>query len=318
MNIGLIISTLNTVLSVAVIVVIGFVGVKAGILGERTLKELSAYLIYIAVPCTVISKLYSAGDVMQAFYGVGISAIVQIVAVGIGCALTRVFDVPEGRRGINAASFAISNSGFIGLPIVTMLFGDAAKNVAIYYIVANNIVFWTIGAYLIKEDAKAMGTLRVPPKQSIKERIKSVNPPIATFFVMLFVVALKLPLPEFFISAVEIIDETTAPAAIIFCGTVLGGIGLKNMKWKKGFSLIMLGRYVVTPLLMVGFFMLIPADDLLQKVFIVQSAMPVVTLVEVGAKKYGGDVEYASLSFIYSLFILAVTLPITYYLLMSF
>lgn len=318
MNIGLIISTLNTVLSVAVIVVIGFVGVKAGVLGERTLKELSTFLIYIAVPCTIISKLYSAGDVKQAFFGVAISAIAQLIAVAIGYGLTLLFKVPKGRQGIAAASFGISNSGFIGLPIVTMLFGDAAKFVAIYYIIANNIVFWTVGAYLVKRDAMAMGTLKIPPKQSFKERIKRINPPIATFVVMLIVVALKLPLPEFFISAVEIIDETTAPAAIIFCGTVLGGIGFKNMKWKKGFSLIMLGRYVITPLVMLGVFMLVPADNLFMKVFIVQSAMPVVTLVEVGAKKYGADVEYASLSFIYSLFILAITLPITYYLLMSF
>ena len=311
MNIGLILSTIETVLTVAVLVSVGFVGVKTKVLGDSTLKELSSYLIYVAVPCTIIAKLYVLGSIKEALYGVLITSVSQIICIAIGYGLGLLAKIPEEKIGVYASSFGICNSGFIGLPIVTMLFGSEARNIAIYFLIANNVVFWTAGAFLIKRDAKKLGTLK---KSSGN---KNINPPILIFCVMLAIKAVGLPLPDFFISAVEVIDETTSPAALFFCGTVLGGIGFRNIKWKKGFSLIMFGRYVVSPLVTAGLFLLFPGGDLLEKVIIIQSAMPVVTLVEVGAKKYGGDVEYASLSFIYSLFFLMITLPVIYYILMT-
>lgn len=317
MEITLVLSTLQTVISVALIVLIGFVGTKAGVLGKGTLKELSVYLIYIAVPCTIISRLQALNGIGEAIYGVAITSAAQIICVVLGYCAAVLLRLPKDIRGVNAASFGICNSGFIGLPIVAMLFGEGAKNVAIYFIISNNLVFWTLGAYLIKKDAEYTGTLKSEPKPDIRQRIKGINPPIAVFVVMLVITGMKIPLPKFFMSAVEIVDETTAPAALIFCGTVLGGIGFKQIKWQKGFSLIMLGRYLVSPLVMVALFILFPGGELLGKVLVIQSAMPVVTLVEVGANKYGGNVEYASLSFIYSLFIFAFTLPVTYYLLMA-
>lgn len=317
MNITLITNTLHTVASVALIVLVGFIGVKAGILTKFTLKELSAYLLYVAVPCTIIAKLYVLESVNEAVIGVALSCVAQVIAVLIGYGLATLFKVPKEVIGVNAASFGICNSGFIGLPIVTMLFGGEARNIAIYFIVSNNVVFWTLGAYLIKKDGIARGKFDTVEMQLLSKRIKQVNPPIVIFFIMLIIVGLNIPLPRFFLSAVEILDETTAPAALVFCGTVLGRIGFKNIKWKKGFSLIMIGRYLVSPAIMAGIFLLFPQGDLFQKVLIIQAAMPVVTLVELGASKYGGDVEYASLSFIYSLIILAVTLPITYYILMA-
>lgn len=317
MNTVLVFTTLETVLSVALIVVIGFAGVKAGILGEGTLKELSTYLVYICIPCTIIAKLYVMDSITQAVYGVAITTAAQIISIFIGYFLGCIFNVSKEHKGVNGASFGICNSGFIGLPIVIMLFGEAAKNIGIYFVISNNIVFWTLGAYMIKRDARVMGTLKQADNTSFIDRLKKLSPPIVTFVIMLFIKAVKLPLPGFFMSAVEIVDETTAPAALIFCGTVLGTIGFKRIRWRKGFSLIMLGRYIISPLIMAGLLFLFPTDSLFEKVLIVQAAMPVVTLVEVGAKKYGGDVEYASLAFIYSLFILAITLPITYYVLMS-
>lgn len=317
MNIQLITSTVSTVVSVALLILVGFIGVKVGILKKHTMEELSAYMVYIAVPCTIIAKLYALESVSQALIGVGLSAATQIISVLVGYALLTLTRAPEDVKGVGAACFGICNSGFIGLPIVTMLFGEAAKNIAIYYIISNNIVFWTLGAYFIKLDAKVKGTLKLHEKRNLVQKLKGINPPVAAFIVMLIVAAVKMPLPRFFLGAVELIDHTTSPAALIFCGIVLGIIGFKNIKWKKGFSVIMAGRYIISPLIMVGLFMLFPQTDLFQKVLIIQSAMPVVTLVELGANKYGGDVEYASLAFVFSLFILIFSLPIIYYILMA-
>lgn len=102
------------------------------------------------------------------------------------------------------------------------------------------------------------------------------------------------------------------PAALFFCGTVLGG--LASYHREELLSLIMFGRCGFSSCDRI--ILLFPVS-LLEKVIIIQAAGPVVTLVEVGAKKYGGDVEYANLSFIYNLFFLMISLPVIYYILMS-
>lgn len=311
MTVDMFFKIFETVLTVALIMGIGYIAVKKGIADSKVSGVIANYLVTIAIPCTIISKLYFLGDLKQALIGITFASINQIISLAIGLALAKLFRVKKGLVGTVACSFAFANSGFVGMPIVYMLFGESAKNISIYYTISNNLVFWTIGAYFIKHDAMALGRYENDGKSALK---KIINPPIITFMVMVVIVALNIKLPTFIVETADMLEGTTSPLAIIFCGMILGGIGIKNIKWQKGYSLIMLGRFIVTPLVMVAIFALYPCDDLFMKVQIVQSAMPVITLVEVAAKKYNADVEYASIGFVFSLLMLFVSLPLVYYI----
>ena len=69
---------------------------------------------------------------------------------------------------------------------------------------------------------------------------------------------------------------------------------MKQLVLKKDQVLILLGRFVVAPLLMAAIVYWAPLPTLMKQVFIIQSAMPVMTNAPVVAKLYGADSDYAA------------------------
>ena len=78
---------------------------------------------------------------------------------------------------------------------------------------------------------------------------------------------------------------------MIFIGLSVSNAGVKQLVLKKDQLLILLGRFVVAPLLIIVYWA--PLPTLMKQVFIIQSAMPVMTNAPVVAKLYGADSDYA-------------------------
>ena len=79
---------------------------------------------------------------------------------------------------------------------------------------------------------------------------------------------------------------------------------------KKDQFLILLGRFVVAPLLMATIVYWAPLPSLMKQVFIIQSAMPVMTNAPVVAKLYGADSDYAAVMVTETTLATMVVIPI--------
>ncbi|MDU1788862.1 MAG: AEC family transporter, partial [Streptococcus thermophilus] len=71
--------------------------------------------------------------------------------------------------------------------------------------------------------------------------------------------------------------------------------GVKQLVLKNDQVLILLGRFVVAPVLMAAIVYWSSLPTLMKQVFIIQSAMPVMTNAPVVAKLYGADSDYAAI-----------------------
>ena len=84
---------------------------------------------------------------------------------------------------------------------------------------------------------------------------------------------------------------------MIFIGLSVSNAGVKQLVLKKDQLLILLGPFVVAPLLKAITISIVywsPLPTLMKQVFIIQSAMPVMTNAPVVAKLYGADSDYAA------------------------
>lgn len=305
--------TLETVITVAVLIAIGYLAIDRGWLSEDAAGYLPKYLIWIAVPCTIIQHMDGIEQPLYALKGIFLACAVQILCLYIGLLAAKLLKISRRRRGVFACCFAYCNAGFVGLPIVNMLFGNSAVSPALYFIIADHLAFWTFGAYQIRKDAVFMGTSQ---EDANHFWVKIINPPLVVFAVMTVWAFLPWQLPNVIIQPVKLLDATTSPLALLFCGTILGGIGLKNVRWKRGFSAILAGRFVVCPMLLGILFLGFPMGELTEKVMLIQSAMPVLTMAELAAKQSHADVEYVTQAFMFSVLALLFALPAVYYVVM--
>ena len=106
------------------------------------------------------------------------------------------------------------------------------------------------------------------------------------------------------------ISDTVSPLALIYCGFIVYEMGLKNLRFLPGLPLMLVMRLAVAPAICWGCCLLFGVEGLAQNVFLVESALPVVSQVTVMAGAYGADEEYAATGACLSILGCFVTLPI--------
>lgn len=214
----------------------------------------------------------------------------MMILMVLAMILVQVFQIKRSRRGLFTSMFFNSNTVFVGLPINQALFGDKAIPYILIYYMANTTIFWTLGVYLIQKD----GNLNV--KFDLKQTLgKIFSPPLLGFIIGVIFVLLHIQIPAFINQDLSYIGGLTIPLSMIFIGYSVANAGLGNIKLSRDNILILLGRFVIAPIVMT--LLLIPTSMpiLMKQVFILQSAMPVMTNAPIIASLYEADVDYAAI-----------------------
>jgi len=304
----------NAVSAVFVIFLLLGVGYLLGRLGWLTKKEkgfISKYVVNIAVPvnCVVgMMKNFSHEALLQA----GIHLVVGVLVVGttllLGAAAATLLKLPRNRWGLFVAMAGISNSLFIGLPVTQQLFGEVSLPFHMTYFLASSI-FTQTAAVVLCEQAGAKGPAG---SYNFGKMLLGLfkKPPVMGISLAIIMLVLDLHLPPVLMSAGGYISNTVTPFALMYNGFILYEVGLKNLRFMPGLPLMLLIRLVISPLICFGICMVFGVEGMARDVFVVVSALPVVTQVTVMAGAYGADEQYASVGSCLSLLGIFFTLPV--------
>ena len=96
----------------------------------------------------------------------------------------------------------------------------------------------------------------------------------------------------------------------LFIGISVANVGLSRLRFTKDNVLVLVGRFVIAPLLMLIIVKHTQMPQLMKQVFILQSAMPVMTNAPVVAKLYGADADYAAIMVTESTLLTLLVVPI--------
>ena len=254
-------TSISGILVILGMILVGFVMGEKGWFDDKSRGLIAKMVTQIALPCYMlytITQRFTAADLLKMLPELRFPALSMVILFGIATAVARIFAVRKDRRGLFISMFFNSNTIFVGLPINQALFGDASIPYVLIYYMCNTTFFWTLGTYLIQRDGE--GEAEFDLKTSLNK-------------------IFSLPLMGF----------------IIFIGLSVSNAGVKQLVLKKDQVLILLGRFVVAPVLMAAIVYWSSLPTLMKQVFIIQSAMPVMTNAPVVAKLYGADSDYAAI-----------------------
>ena len=252
-----------------------------------------------------ITQRFTAAALLKMLPELRFPALSMVILLGIATAVARIFAVRQDHRGLFISMFFNSNTIFVGLPINQALFGDASIPYVLIYYMCNTTFFWTLGTYLIQRDGE--GEAQFDLKTSMK---KVFSPPLMGFILGLVMVMLQIKLPAFLASDLQYLGNLTTPLSMIFIGLSVSHVGVKQLVLGKDQLLILLGRFVVASLLMATIVYWAPLPSLMKQVFIIQSAMPVMTNAPVVARLYGADSDYAAVMVTETTLATMVVIPI--------
>ena len=300
--------SISGILVILGMILVGFVIGEKGWFDDKSRGLLAKLVTQVALPCYMlytITQRFTAADLLKMLPALRFPALSMVILLGVATGVARIFAVRQDRRGLFISMFFNSNTIFVGLPINQALFGDASIPYVLIYYMCNTTFFWTLGTYLIQRDGE--GEAQFDLKTSLK---KVFSPPLMGFLLGLVMVMLLIELPAFLASDLQYLGNLTTPLSMIFIGLSVSHVGVKQLVLGKDQLLILLGRFLVAPLLMATIVYWVPLPSLMKQVFIIQSAMPVMTNAPVVARLYGADSDYATVMVTETTLATMVVIPI--------
>lgn len=300
----------NTIITLFVLVGFGFALKKLKVTDQRVDSFMSTFLVSYIVPVTMFQTAFTSFTMEHlkvSWKGILIAASSMLIIIVISSSLSRMLRHNIKRGGAFIAMSAFSNTIFVGLPIITGLFGDKGVPYLLLYFMANTIMFWTIGNYLLSR-TKASGRF------SFTVIKKLLNPAILGFLLGLAALFMEFPVPDYLLKSAKYLKDMMTPLSLIYMGSIIGSLTFKNLGNPLDTILIVLFRFVVSPLIVILLFKLVPMPLLMQKVFIISAALPVMGQVSIVSGKYGGDSGFAAFMTAFTTFLSLFTIPLYFML----
>lgn len=308
----------GSVVSVIIMIGIGFVLSLRGWFDANAGSLLSRIVITISLPAYMISNLmggYDRARLLSMLPGLPIPFLAMGSAFLIAMALAAVFKVREHRRGTFASMFALSNTIFIGLPVNIILFGDSSLSFVLLYYMANTLLFWTIGVYGIARDGAVMAGRPAPALLSAEALRRIVSPPLLGLLTAVVLIMLQVRLPRVALDFFKTIGAMTTPLSMLFIGIVISRVQWDRFRLDRDVVLVIIGRFIIAPLILILLARLTDLPLLMKQVFLVQSMMPVMTQTPILVGAHAADAEYAgiatSLSTVLSLAIIPLCMALS-------
>lgn len=303
----------NALSACLVLLMLMAVGYFMGARGWMTTREkgfVSKYIINIAVPCNCIVGLLDNLDrssLMQAGGMVATAILSVVITVLASAGVAMLLRLPHERWGVFVAMAGFSNTLFIGIPVCTQLFGETSMPYIMLYYIGHTALMQSVGVMLVERAGAKPGQ-----KGGIVQFLRDVflKPPILSVIFSVLMLTLGWKLPNTLMRFANYISGSVSPLALIYCGFIVYEVGLKNLRFLRGLPVMLVMRLAIAPIISLSCCSLLGMEGLALQVFVVESALPVVSQVTVMAGAFGADEEYAATGACLSILGSFITIPV--------
>ena len=290
---------LNAQMILLVYLAVGMYCMKVGLIDRDSKEKLVDIILRITLPCMIFNSFNNplTPEVMKQ------TALILVVAVSISILSFLLGKViynkyPQKKKSILQYCTLVNNSGFLGMPMVSAVYGSEGLFAASIFIIPNRIFMWTAGL--------AMFTTA-----DFRTKCKNIllNPCIVTVFLGIARRMTGFPVPEFLDTAIANTGAVTTPLSMMVIGTMLIGVPWKKLLEPSIFRLAFV-RLIALPLVALFILNLIDAQPLLAGVSLILTGRPAGSTSALLAAKYGADEDYASRCIVTTTIMSLATIPV--------
>lgn len=279
------------------LMLLGLLLSRRGMITEQGSRDLSNVLLYAVIPC-VILRSYMSEFSTEKLRAMGLSALIAVIAFAASIAVAYL--TCGTRHRIENFAVAFGNAGFIGIPLVTAVFGPEAAFYVVSFSTFANLLQWTYGIVIISGK-----------KETMNLRMVFVNPVFISMVIGIALFVLQPTLPTVVTGTIGYIADGNTVLAMIILGYYLSKVQLRGLFADVRLYLFSALRLLVVPAVTILVFLPFPfARGEITLITLIASATPIASSTAIFAQKFGQDyrraVSYVCLSTILSV----ATLPL--------
>lgn len=305
-------TTLGQMVVLFGLIFIGFLLAKIKAVPENSSAVLSKLENNLFVPALVMGtfiEYFTIEKISVAWKLLLVSSAVCLIMIGLAILIAKCCSKDKFIQNIYTYGLAFSNFGFMGNAVVKAVFPELFLEYLIFTLPLWVMIYlWGVPCLLIpSEDGK----------QTLKSRMKSFANPMFVAMIIGIVIGLsgwEIPTPV--MTVVTTAGSCMSPIAMILTGITVAQMNVKKVLSMKSIYVVSFARLVVFPLLLIGFFILVPMSRTTMVCTICSLAMPLGLSTIVVPAGYGKDTSVAAGMTIVSHLASALTIPVMFYLMM--
>jgi len=272
---------LRTLIPIFLLMGLGLLSRRMGILKSGDERILSAYLYYFALPSLFLVDLSNItfNEENIRFVTAGILPILIVLAIYILLYLTLKFS--RDTLYLLTLSTVFGSLAFFGIPFVMFAFPNEGESLATLSASTISIMSVTISITILELYKLKKTALRTGLKIVAKKLSK--NPLIISILFGIILSLTKTKIPEYISIPLHMLGSTTATVAIFMLGVFLYGRKYENLK--KAFKLSLL-RIVFLPSIALIIVMLFNLSNISKATLVIMHSVPVAVSMIVLSERY--------------------------------
>jgi len=293
----------------------GYLLVKKKMVKPTDTGVLSTLLTWLGMPFLILSgtlNINFSGEFIRSLLAVGVIGVLfNLLMIVLSAVITKKDD--GKKRGIMRFAMVYTNSGFLGIPLASAVFGSNSL-IVIYIILLNiisNLFLFTVGVYMISGD-----------KSHIQIKKAVLNPVLIAFIlgIILNLTGVVSYVPEL-LTFSDYFKHIVTPISMTVLGMKLGTVRFTSLFTRAGMYYTSLIRLVVFPILSVLLLqctsVLLPVDTDMLLGMLIGFACPTAAMATALSEKYNGDTENAVIYTLGTTVLSVITIPVLYWGLIS-
>lgn len=281
---------LNQVIMFIIMLIVGFVAVKAGVINNDGLTVISKLVTKVTLPFLMFINAVNGATretLISNLYIALLCLVIYIVLIFVGRLLPKMLRMKGERANIFSFFNTFGNVGYVGIPLVLAMFGGEGMLIISIFTVVDQTLYWTYGV-----------SLTFPVREKTRLNLKSLknmlNPPFVSVILALICILLNVKLPSVVHQAFSTIANGGLALPFIFLG---GMLAISDMKKFFGFHQIYVGIVVKMILFPIALFLALRALGFAEGVIAPLTyifALPGNAMSPMLARTNGSDEEFAT------------------------
>lgn len=281
----------------------GFLIVKTGLLKDDDSKVLSKIVLYLIIPCVIINAFqvdYTMDTVKGLLIALAASVMIQIILLIIISVLGKFLHLNE----VEIASVYYSNSGNLIVPIVTFILGQEWVLYGCVFMSVQLVFLWTHCKKIISRE----------PSYDWKKIVLNIN--MISIFIGIILFFTRIRLSEIIGNTISAVGNMIGPASMFVTGMLFAGMNLKQIFANKRVYFISFLRLIAVPLfslilLKISHLASLSADgDQIMLIVFLAVITPSASTVTQMCQVYGNDSRYASAINVVTTLFSIITMPL--------
>lgn len=290
----------GSVVTLFLLMAVGFVLAKLKVLTKPTLGEMSRVLMYLVCPAIMIDILASetrSWETAQVMLIAG-AALVGTYVLNMLLIQLCFRKKTADQRGVLRFASIYGNTGFMGIPLIQAVLGDSAMMIAATSLVVFNLSTWTHGAVLIGGKERA----------SLKKAL--LNPGTIGFVIALVIFAGGISLPGPVADAVGYIGSLNTPLAMLIIGGQMAAVDLKSILKDTRLYVSALLKLLILPLITMLVLLPLGLEPIIVVAVTILAACPTAGATSIMSEMMGKDASLAARLVTLSTLFCVITLPV--------